>query len=144
MPIKNFTTSIDYHTTLSEVTRMLSKAGANKIIQDNNSEGMPIGITFQLVWDYNTFSYALPCNFQGVLKAMEKDKKVPRRMCNKDQALKVGWRIVKDWISAQLAIVEAEVASMPEIFLPYAVTPDGDTLFTKIQNNKKMLAIGPA
>jgi hypothetical protein len=40
---------------------------------------------------------------------------------------RVAWRIVKDWIEAQMAIVEAGQAEMAEVFLPYATIEDGTT-----------------
>ena len=47
-----------------------------------------------------------------------------------EQARRVAWRILKDWVAAQLAIVEAEQAQMAEVFLPYAVeSQTGQTMF---------------
>ena len=36
---------------------------------------------------------------------------------------------IKDWIEAQMAIVEAGLASVPEVFLPYSITRTNQTLF---------------
>jgi len=47
----------------------------------------------------------------------------------REHAARVAWRICKDWIEAQLAIVDAEMADMMEIFLPYAQTESGETLY---------------
>jgi hypothetical protein len=41
---------------------------------------------------------------------MRGDRKVPRSKCTEDQAQRVAWRIVKDWVEAQMAIVEAQLA----------------------------------
>jgi len=48
----------------------------------------------------------------------------------------VAWRIIKDWIEAQLAIVEAEMVEMAEVFLPYAVTKSNKTLYQDVIENK--------
>lgn len=61
-------------------------------------------------------------------------------MCTEAQALRVGWRIVKDWVQAQMAIVESELAKMVQVFLPYAVTKQGNTLYEMIQSDTKLLA----
>mgnify|MGYP001580177393 FL=1 len=66
---------------------------------------------------------------------MQNSNRVPRKMCTKEQALRVSWRIVKDWVVAQMAIVEAEMVDMAEVFLPYAITKNGTTLYKEIQNN---------
>ncbi len=141
MPILNYSTKIDSNKTLSEIQRILQNAGAKKMIIDNDGTN-PISLTFCIQWNGFMTAFCLPCNFEGVLKAMEKNKKVPRSMCNREQAVRVGWRILKDWVSAQGAIVEAEVATLAEVFLPYAVTKDGDTLYKHIDksdNNRKLL-----
>ena len=53
------------------------------------------------------------------------NQKVPNSKCNEQQAQKVAWRIIKDWVEAQMAIVEAQMADVAEVFLPYAVTNTG-------------------
>jgi hypothetical protein len=134
MPILNYTTKIDYHKTIAEIIKLLSSKWASKIIIDN-TDNLPTGITFQYEVQSNKFiAFSLPCNFTGVLKAMQSNKKVPASLCNEEQALRVGWRILKDWIHAQIAIVDAELASMSEVFLPYAVTRSGKTLFNQMSS----------
>jgi len=44
----------------------------------------------------------------------------------------VAWRVVKDWIEAQLALLETKMVTLPQLFLPYAVTADGSTLYERI------------
>lgn len=139
MPILNYTTKIDSYKTITEIQQKLSKAGANKMIIDNSANGLPIALTFCIDWHGSPLAFSLPCNFEGVLKAMRRSSKVPRNLCTDEQALRVGWRIIKDWVEAQLAIVEAELAAMAEVFLPYAVTKSGTTLYNHIQTDSKLL-----
>ncbi len=70
---------------------------------------------------------------------MQKDKKVPRSKCTNEQAQRVAWRIVKDWVEAQMAIVEAQLADMAEVFLPYAITKKGTTLYKEVQTNGMLM-----
>jgi hypothetical protein len=70
---------------------------------------------------------------------MKKDKKVPSRLCTKEQALKVSWRIVKDWVEAQMAIVEAKLADVVEVFLPYLITKQGKTLYQSFKSDTTLL-----
>lgn len=78
-------------------------------------------------------------NIDGVLKAMISDNKIPRSKCNIEQAQRVAWRIVKDWVEAQMAIVEAQLADLAEVFLPYAITKNGTTLYKEIQTNGMLM-----
>ena len=131
MPILNYTTSVDSTKTIAEVTRILVDHGAHKITTDYKGS-LPIALTFCLTRQGKVIGFSLPCNYTGVLKAMERSRKVPRRLCTDEQALRVSWRILKDWIQAQMAIVEAQLAEVTEVFLPYAITPSGSTLYKQV------------
>lgn len=139
MAILNYTTSISCERTISEIMKCLVKHGAKKIVSDYDGQ-VPSALTFCLELNGSIIAFSLPANYHGVLKAMTEDRKVPGRLCTKEQALKVSWRIVKDWVEAQMAIVEAQLADITEVFLPYAVTKSGTTLYKEIQENgMKML-----
>lgn len=139
MAILNYTTKVDSTKTIGEITGCLVKHGATKIVSDYE-DGIPVSVMFSISMPNGTpVFYSLPANYNGVLKAMEKSKSVSRSLCTKEQAIRVSWRILKDWIEAQMAIVEAELADMAEVFLPYAVTKNGNTLYTELKNNPKLL-----
>ncbi len=139
MPILNYTTKIDSYKTITEIQQILAKSGARKMIVDNDVNCLPTALTFTIDWHGAPLAFALPCNFEGVLKAMKKSSKVPRSLCTEEQALRVGWRIVKDWVEAQMAIVEAQLASVAEVFLPYAVTKTGTTLYKHLETDSRLL-----
>lgn len=138
MAILNYTTSIDCEKTISEIQKCLVKHGASKIVTDY-SNGLPSAVTFCLTLNGNIAAFSLPANYSGVLKAMKNDSKVPRSKCTDEQAQRVSWRIVKDWVEAQMAIVEAQLADVAEVFLPYAITKNGNTLYKEIQGSGILL-----
>jgi hypothetical protein len=141
MAILNYTTSIDCERSISEIQKCLRLRGVEKIITDYLN-GMPSAVTFCITIKGNMVAFNLPANYSGVLKAMQKDKKVPRSKCTPEQAQRVAWRIVKDWVFAQMAIVDAQLADLAEVFLPYAITKGGTTLYKEIQTNNTILMIG--
>ena len=55
---------------------------------------------------------------------------------NQEQALRVAWRITKDWIEAQMAIVETHMVTMPQVFLPYVVTDNQQTVYERVIEGK--------
>lgn len=48
-------------------------------------------------------------------------------------------RIVKDWVRAQLALIESGQATLPQLFLPHAVRADGRTLFEVVAAEPQLL-----
>lgn len=139
MPILNYTTQVETSKTVGEIAGLLVKKGARKIITDYNDEEQAVGLTFCLPLGDQPVYFSLPCRYEGVLKALQKDLGVPKRMKTLDQAQRVGWRILKDWLEAQLAIVDAGLVEMPEIFLPYAVTKNGERLYDTLKEGNSTL-----
>lgn len=62
--------------------------------------------------------------------------------CDIAQAERIAWRNVKDWIAAQVALVEAEQATMDELFLPKLVGKNDLTLYQTFQTGQLMLGDG--
>lgn len=132
MPISNYTTKITPDTTIGQISRMLSKFGATRIITDYH-DGEVASLQFMLELKGRALFYQLPANAEGVLKTLERDN-VAKQYRNIDHARGVAWRIIRDWIEAQLAIVDAGQAQLAEVFLPYAIAKDGRTLYQHIED----------
>ena len=130
MAILNYTTKIKSEKSIMEIQQILVAHGATKIVTDYN-EGIPTAVTFGLNLRGRMIAFSLPANYAGVLNSMKKSD-VPKRFLTEEQALRVSWRIIKDWVKAQMALVDAELAEVSEVFLPYAITKKGNTLFKEI------------
>lgn len=132
MAILNYTTKIDANKTVGEIQGILAKAGAKSVSVDFE-DAQPIAITFAIALNGEFINYRLPSNAEGVYKALCRDSKVTRAQRTMAQARRVAWRIVKDWVEAQLAVIEAGLATLPEVFLPYAIAPSGQTFFQIVE-----------
>ncbi len=141
MPLLNYTTQIDVEKTIGEIQRMLGKAGAMKVMTDYK-DGIVVAISFALSVNGQTVGFRLPCDWQPVLSLMKQDRKVPRHLCDQTQAVRVAWRIVKDWVEAQLALVETTMVKTEQVFLPYMVVKNGETLYQQIAANQFRLGDG--
>ena len=64
---------------------------------------------------------------------------VETRYKTPEQAKRVAWRIVKDWVEAQLAIIETQMVKPEQVFLPYAITQTGETLYETVISNSHLL-----
>lgn len=131
MPILNYTTKVPVNQTVAEVHKILTKAGANAILNEYDQQGNISGVKFRLEVKGQQIFYGMPVNVNGVTNALKKDKEYR----DDAHAQRVAWRIVKDWIEAQMAIVIAGMAEVPQVFLPYAQTDNGQNLYERIQAN---------
>jgi hypothetical protein len=138
MAILNYTTKIDAGKTVAEIQQLLAKAGCQKVLIDYQDRE-PVAVTFMVPVAGKPMFFTLPAKPEGVLAALKRDR-VPATYCNLGQARRVAWRIIKVWCEAQLAIIDAGQAHLAEVFLPYAQTPSGQTLYTAIAaGNLKLL-----
>lgn len=51
----------------------------------------------------------------------------------------MAWRILKDWVEAQMALLDIEMVRFEEIFMPYIETNEGQTLYEKLSKNNYLL-----
>lgn len=137
MPILNYTTTIATAKTVGEIQAILAKAGARAVSVDYDEGGEPSALTFLVPVQGQLISFRLPSRWRGVWAALRDDAGVPAKFKVEAQARRVAWRIVKDWTAAQMAIIEAGLAELTEVFLPYAVNPNtGQTLYQEFQANR--------
>lgn len=130
MPLLNYTTNIDADRTAGEINKILSCAGATAIYTEYDPKShLLASISFEMVIDGKRFRFRLPNEWKGVLAVLEEQKKHTSKIkATPEQAVRVSWRIIKDWIEAQMAFIESRQATIGQVFLPYAITRDGRTL----------------
>ena len=139
MPILNYTTKIDVFKTLGEIQRILVNHGAKRIIQDYDDNERVASILFMIDTPSGPRGIRLPANVDGVLRALKADGV----KTDYERAERVAWRIVKDWLEAQMAILEAQMVQMDEIFLPYMLDNGGSrTLYEVYRENQLLLSGG--
>lgn len=142
MPILNYTTKISSQKTISEISSILASHGARAISVDYDDSGQPMGLVFLIEASGVNLNFRLPSRHQGIYKLLCDDPKVPKRLKDEGQARRVAWRIVKDWVEAQVAIIDAGLAELPEVFLPYVVMRDGQTLYSSAARSNFRLQSG--
>ena len=135
MPLLNYTTKVNVYTTLGEIQAQLVKHGARKIMQDYDEAGNITALTFCIDTPTGIRGIRLPANTEAVHTVLTRQKV----KCDREQAERVAWRIVKDWVEAQMAILESEMVQMDQIFLPYMVNNQGQTFFDAYRNNQLRL-----
>ena len=57
----------------------------------------------------------------------------------REQAERVAWRILKDWVEAQMALIDIEMARFEEVFLPYIQTNNGQTVYARLEEKQFLL-----
>ena len=54
----------------------------------------------------------------------------------------MAWRVIKDWLEAQLALLETEMVTFEQIMLPYLQVDSSHTLYDVMQEQHLALPAG--
>jgi hypothetical protein len=139
MPLLNYTTSIAPQKTVMEIQSMLAKAGASAIMAEYDTDGNIIALSFRIKDEHGQeISFKLPTDWKPVFETLKRQN-VTRSLQTPEQALRVAWRITKDWVAAQLAIIETRMVTTAQVFLPYAITKSGQSVYEYIGQNTNLL-----
>jgi hypothetical protein len=136
MAILNYSTQIAAGKTVTEIQQMLARAKAQAVLTEYDTEGVLIAISFRIITRFGLMSFRLPANIQKIYQVIVRDKRITPKLRTRDQACRVAWRIVKDWLEAQMAIVQAEMVDLEQVFLPYAQHPDGSTVYDALKDRQ--------
>ena len=138
----NYTTTIDPMKSVGEITGLLVAHHATNT-NVGWEDGAPVRLIFSLMVNGRELGFALPSNVAAVEERLQRDYeqgRIPPRYTGTAQASRVAWRILKDWVSAQIAIIETGMVRPEEAFLPYMLTGDGpETLYMQMQ--QRMFAL---
>jgi hypothetical protein len=141
MGLLNYTTSIDAGKTVGEIQSKLAKAGAHQILHEYDGFGNVSALSFRIQTQFGNMAFRLPTNIPAVEKILKKQFN-RGRYTETEQATRVGWRILKDWIEAQLALIETGMVTVEQVFLPYAQDSQGRTVYeTLVDQRFKNLAL---
>jgi hypothetical protein len=127
--ISRYTSEVPTGRTLAEIHGMLVENGALAIMTEYNSEREPKAISFRIQTEYGLIAFQLPARVEQVGKILATGRRRAHPQTIRQQACRTAWRIIRDWLEAQLAMTRAGLVSMTEIFLPYAQDSSGRTFY---------------
>jgi len=130
MKIKNYTTAVPWVRTVHEIEQLLTKYGATKLMKHYHGDGRIEAIFFEI----NGMAYKLPSNSARCAELLQKEYPRRRKQAIEEQSERIVWRVIKDWIDAQMSLIHIGQVELQEIFLPYA-TDGTQTLYQKLKES---------
>ncbi len=129
MPIKNYTTTIAAEKSALQLQDLLRRKGARRVLVDYDEKGRPEAVAFEVeLAQMQSLPLRLPFQIRARPEAIERRlKSVDRRYRTLEQAERVAWRLVYNWIDLQMAFVEAGQAEMAELMLGFALSTRRDS-----------------
>jgi hypothetical protein len=116
----------------------LAKAGATRIATEYDNAGEPCGMSFTVRTRFGMAAFTLPVDWEAVSMVLYKQG----HAVEDARARRVAWRIVKDWLEAQLALIETEMVTLDQVMLPYMHTASGETVYEMVTEQQLALEQG--
>ena len=150
MAIKNYTSDKPIDRIFAELQQTLGTHGAKQISFDYGDDGKVHGVQFVIKVNDRFLPIKLPARVekaQAVLKqqwdaGVISHKRGKEQTYGYEQAYRVAWRNILDWVQAQMALLEIGMAKMEEVFLPYMQDRQGVTYFERMQERGFLLESG--
>jgi hypothetical protein len=118
-------TAISVDKTVGEIVSILRRIRATAIGFDYAGDTVK-GIRFALTIPNAPapVEFELPARVDPLFKRMQ-----AKGMRDRAQAERVAWRQVLRWVEVQVAMIDCGMAAPGEVFLPYAITASGRTVY---------------
>lgn len=123
MGLKNYTTTIKAQKTVSEIEELLVKNKATDTWKEYDTSGNVISLNFAVMTGFGKMPFKLKVNTEAVRQILIEQKKAGQISISKKDVLdieyarNVGWRILKDLIDAQMAVVSIKMRKLEQVFL---------------------------
>ena len=145
MTLLDYTTKVPVSKTVAQVQAQLVEHGARAVMMEYDDNGKIKAMTFEVKTPKGQLPIRLPVDAGATFKVLQRQAdngEIPRKYANKEHAYRVAWRIVKDWVEAQMSLLETEMVRMEEIFLPYVVTESSRTVYEILAGKGFLLGSG--
>lgn len=122
MPLKNYTSTIAAVRSIAYIEAKLAEHKATEILKIYSSAGKVDAICFIV----KVGEVEMPFRLPGQVAAVERTLRANMRRARpetlrkvSEQAERTAWKILADWIDAQMAMIELSQVELMEVFLPY-------------------------
>lgn len=138
------TTHIEAEQTIGEIQKMLSNHGVKAMMTEYDGPHVE-SVSFKMEIDGHMMGFKMPCNWRSVHQIMKTDSQARASVRLKKgetlehQSIRTAWRIIHRWIEAQLALVQVNMVTIPQVFLPYSIMRDGRTLAETVTDDPSFL-----
>ena len=144
MPLLDYTSKVPVSRTIAQVQAKLVEHGARAVMLEYDDRGRTIALAFKVNMPNGDLPIRLPIDTAATLRVLQRqaeNREIPGRYAEEAHAYRVAWRNIFHWVSAQLALLETEMVRLEQIFLPYVITPGGQTIYQVMA--EKHFQLGP-
>lgn len=126
--------------TLARIQKALIDHKVKNISFQYDDAGRCDGLIFALEINGQMTGFKLPANYKKVEAIFQRESKWELDSKQKEQAYRTAWANIRDWVEAQMALIETEMVKIEQVFLPYMVDNQGQTYFEHLEKKQFLLS----
>ena len=138
--IANYSTSVPLYQTTGEIQKILVSHGASDIMFQYDG-GLLVGVAFRVSGPDGAVAFKLPARWENVQAALKKQG-VAKAQRTEEHAQRVAWRLIRDWLRAQMSLLAADMVDLAEVFMPYMLGEGSKTAYELWQRGRLALPRG--
>lgn len=142
MKLKNYTSETPAENSVMRIERQLISIGASDISK-SYKEGKLGAIKFLIIINGSTVVFDLKARVSKVYDVLWSEIKRPQPGTKERimlQAERTAWKLLADWVDVQASMIYLEQGDTLQMFLPYAMVNNNETVYDKItQGGLKLL-----
>lgn len=125
MNLKNYTSNVPAHTTISYIEAYLSNCGVDRIAKEYSPNKQPCALFFRVSLGEKSYTIRLPSNIEAVQETLWREycAAVTRPRKTKedfaDQAGRTAWKIQQDWVQVQMSLIKLKQVDVVQAFLAF-------------------------
>ena len=136
--LKNYQSRSPLPNIFNAIEKTLAEHKAKQIVRDYDDQGRIVSISFVVATSHGDVGVKLPARFSKVKEIFDQNG----LNYKEDQPYRTAWATIRDWVSAQMALIDWKMVKPEEVFLPYAINRDGKTFFEVIESRGYQLESG--
>lgn len=139
-PIKNAGSVMALPKIFDIIKKTLVSHKARHITESYDEQGRISAIEFVLLIGTQEYPFRLPARVASVEKILYPNTQARwLSKTQKEQAYRVAWANIRDWIGAQCALIDTGMVKAEEVFLPYLISNRGQTLYEEMASAQFLL-----
>lgn len=127
MALKNYTSTVPVARSISYIEQKLVQHQAKQILKLYTPDHAVKSLCFTVSVRGNDVHFQLPAKVVAcesiLLKNLSRRAKPETKNKIKEQAERTAWKILSDWVEAQMAMIELAQVDFLEVFMPYVFDP---------------------
>jgi hypothetical protein len=131
--LKNYTAEAPVERSIAKIEEILVRHGTTRFYKEYKDSEL-VGVVFVVPLLNGELPVKLPARIEQVRQRLY-GKRSAYTPAMSSQAQRTAWANIRDWIDAQIALIETGQVKLEEIFLPYTVDTSGTTLYERMQEN---------